>query len=437
MVTPASPSVTLIKARIKRVQRALREESRPSALLLTSSALQHRTADQYHPFRQESDFFYLTGSSSPGQALLLLSSHPRPILFSQKQSALSKVWDGPLPSPRPLSQALGADLVERETFGSEIKEKLRETEVLFHQDTPGSLGAKLAQELSAIPSHQRLHSPHGFCSAAELLQPLRLIKDAEELKAIRRAASITLESLKAVMPLLHPGNTEQFIAHALEHQFRMRGAGPAFGTIVGTGSHGATLHHTPSTTPLKSGELVLIDCGAEFGMYAGDMTRVFPVSGSFTAVQRDVYEIVRSAATKIISRMKPGVSYQSVQDTAVRILTEGLKDLGVLKGALPALIEKKAYQKYFPHRFGHSLGLDVHDPSPFRAKPETKLRAGMVLTVEPGLYFARRTGAIPPLGIRIEDDVVITPTGARPISPDPLPTSQAIEREISTSDLAI
>jgi Xaa-Pro aminopeptidase len=241
-------------------------------------------------------------------------------------------------------------------------------------------------------------------------------KEQYEVDLIRRANEITNEGLLYIAARLDPGLTEAHAARTIEYVFKMNDATTAFGTIVAGGSEAAVLHHRASDRKLKRGEMVLIDCGAEYKLYCGDITRVVPCGGTFSPEQRDVYEVVLAAQKAALKNIRAGVKIAKAYDAAARVMTEGLVALKVLRGKPSELFEKKAYLPYFPHGIGHSLGIDVHDVGNLRGNKEATLEAGMVITVEPGLYFPKKVGKVPACGVRIEDNVLVTAKGCEILS---------------------
>jgi Xaa-Pro aminopeptidase len=269
----------------------------------------------------------------------------------------------------------------------------------------------------------RLYQPRGGKGPPGVLDPgcildeMRLFKDEEELDRIRRAAQITSESFCEMLEYCSPGSGEWELAAALEFGFRKRGAsGNAYPTIVGSGKNSCVLHYSDNDRRMEEGDLVLVDGGAEVDLYAGDITRTFPVSGSFSKVQKEVYEVVQRSHECAINEISPGVALDSIHRVAVGQLVEGLLDLGVLEGSAEEIIDKKVYKKFFPHQTSHWLGLDVHDVGDYFDGDQSRiLQPGMVLTVEPGLYFPSAAESIEEffgIGIRIEDDLLVTANGS-------------------------
>ena len=376
-------------------------------MVLTSSSPVTRSRDISHPFRQESDFYYLTGISEPEYTLLISSKLNEPILLAPPVDQVRVVWDGAGVPATAYAKRLGAKLIETNNPKAELLKALKGIDLLYYQNSKGSLGREIANDLFNLSSHLRGALPSRFAHIDTLLTPLRLIKDRVEIDLIRRAAQVTNAALFGALSLIEPGASEQEVSGVIEFYFRSSGAIPAFSSIVASGASAATLHYHKLAGTLKKGDLLLLDVGAEMELYSGDISRVLPVSGRFTTPQKDLYQVVLNAQKSAIRKMRPGTAMIDVQRHAIGILTEGLVDMGVLRGKVSKLIASQAYKRYFPHSIGHPLGLDVHDVGTASSTPLV-LKPGMVLTVEPGLYFAKKTGKIPACGIRIEDDILVT-----------------------------
>jgi Xaa-Pro aminopeptidase len=245
--------------------------------------------------------------------------------------------------------------------------------------------------------------------AEQFTARLRLFKDPSEVAKIKEAAEITGGALQNVLPLIEAGVAEREIGAFIEYFYKVHGAEPAFGTIVASGASAATLHYRSLSRKLKKGELLLIDTGAELDMYASDITRMIPVGGTTSLELRDLHDIVLRAQLIAIKKVRPGVRMVDVYNAAAKELVYGLKYLGILKGNVSQLLKKGAFKPYFPHGIGHPLGIDVHDATP--TGQESILEKGMVITIEPGLYFPKPTGPLPACGVRIEDDVLVTSRG--------------------------
>jgi Xaa-Pro aminopeptidase len=411
-------SVNYLK-RIRKVQQLLRAEKRPSALLLSSSPQKTYSRDQHYPYRQDSDFYYLTGTHAENISVLITNTETAPLLVVPSIDPQKVLWDGKPPSYRSIAKRIGAKL---ETVKSHhcfvLQKQLAGIEQLYFQNIEGTAAWSVAKELMALPSHQRVNFPSCFTHSDALLEPLRLFKDASEVALIREAGRITADALKETLPLIRKGVKESEIAAHILYQFQLRGCEEAFHTISAAGASAATLHYHAHTRKLRDKELYLLDFGAAHQMYCADITRTLPVGGRFTPEMQELYEIVLAAKDAATAKIKSGVQIKTVYDASAKVLTQGLKDLGVLKGSVSALMNKAAYRPYFPHGIGHSLGIDVHDIGKLRGNTSPVLRQGMVFTIEPGLYFPKPVAHLPACGVRIEDDILVTKSGHRNLTPD-------------------
>lgn len=417
------------RSRISRIKQTFDDcRDYASALLLTSAGSVVRTRDEHHEFRQNSNFYYLTGCDLPDVALLVSKTHRHPFLFVRKRSAKEVLWDGALPDMKARARELGAELIEAEDLRKEILSRLARSTHLYFDNAPGTLSWSIARDLISLPSHERGLMPLHFSHCDGILEHARLYKDSAEVALIERANAITTEALFYIAPRLEAGLSEAEIARTIEYVFRMNDATRSFGTIVAAGASAAVLHYRSLTRRFRKGDLVLIDCGAEYKIYAGDITRMLPVGGTFSPWQRDLYQTVLESQKAALGKMRAGNKISAVHDAAARVLTHGLIDLKVLRGKFTTLFRDKAYRPYFPHGIGHPLGLDVHDVGSLRG-PDARLETGMVITCEPGLYFPRKAGVVPASGVRIEDNVLITKSGCRILSegfPKEIPQIEAL-----------
>ncbi len=380
-------------------------------LLLSSAPHVTRSRDEHHEYRQNSNLFYLTGSTVADLCLLVGKNLKTPLLLARKLSERELVWEGSAPNLKPLATSLGAELIVTDNVRKEILSRLAGSSHLYYDNMPGTVSWNIAHELITLPSHERGRMPLHFSHCDGILENLRLFKDKEEVDLIRRANEITNEGLLYIAPRVRAGLSEAQVARTIEYVFRMNEASMSFGTVVGSGPSAAILHHRNLIRKLRAGEMVLIDCGAEFKLYAGDITRVMPVNGKFTEPQKHLYDIVLKSQEAALRQVRAGVRIGTVYDAAAKVLTEGLVELKVLRGKVSKLVANKAFRPYFPHGIGHSLGLDVHDVGRLRGSHDALLEPGMVITIEPGLYFRKKTGRVPACGVRIEDNVLVTKRG--------------------------
>jgi len=390
-----------------------------SVALLLGARLATRSHDTEYPFRQESDFWYLTGFNHPQAVAVLRTDGGAPYtLFVEPRNREAETWTGYRPGTEGATRDYGAnEAFAIDDFEKELPEILSKAKQIYHVlGRDRDLDAKIADILSSM----RLRSRQGFEPASvvadprQLLHEMRLRKEAAELDIMRRAAAITAEGHREAARLLGEGRFEYELAAVLEYTFRRLGSsGPAYSTIVGSGRNATTLHYTRNDKKLASGELVLIDAACELDGYASDVTRTYPVDGSMQGPARAIYEVVLAAQDVSLQACRPGATLEEIHDAAVRSLVEGLVDLGLLSGDVDGLIAEDAYRPYYMHRTSHWLGLDAHDVGTYTVGGTPRaLEPGMVFTVEPGLYVAdddeNASEEFRGIGVRIEDDVVIT-----------------------------
>ena len=394
-----------------------------SVLILTSGSIRNKSRDTESVFRPDSDFFYLTGVCEPDSVAILRpnGSDGDLVLFVPSRDLDKELWTGDRMGPEEIKEEYGATAVYgRHQLEEYFPNLVTNTDkIYFRIGSDQRVQDLVFESLKAT----RLYQPRGGKGPPGVLDPgcildeMRLFKDEEELDRIRRAAQITSESFCEMLEYCSPGSGEWELAAALEFGFRKRGAsGNAYPTIVGSGKNSCVLHYSDNDRRMEEGDLVLVDGGAEVDLYAGDITRTFPVSGSFSKVQKEVYEVVQRSHECAINEISPGVALDSIHRVAVGQLVEGLLDLGVLEGSAEEIIDKKVYKKFFPHQTSHWLGLDVHDVGDYFDGDQSRiLQPGMVLTVEPGLYFPSAAESIEEffgIGIRIEDDLLVTANGS-------------------------
>ena len=392
-----------------------------SAVLLPGASLVTRSRDSEFPFRQDSDFHYLTGFPEPDALLLLLPGRPEgeSVLFCQDRNPLMEAWTG---------IRLGAEGAVREHAVDQAFENAERDERLeamldgrrtlyLPLDSPEAMA--LAEEVRSALTARVRHGaspPAALADVAPLLHEARLIKSEAELSLLRHAAQISARAHVRAMRAARPGLAEYHLQAELEHEFHWQGgSGPAYASIVGGGANACVLHYIENRAPLRDGDLVLIDAGAEFDLYAGDITRTFPVNGRFSEAQRALYALVLGVQERAVAAIAPGVTLAELHEGVVRGLTEGLIGLGLLEGEVQARIDDESYRRFYLHSTSHWLGLDVHDVGGYRQAGEPRpLAPGMVLTVEPGLYIPADDdipAAFRGIGIRIEDDVAVTASG--------------------------
>lgn len=402
--------------------------------------------DVEYAFRQDSDFFYLTGFHEPEAVAVLAPHHEehRFILFVQPKEPEKEVWTGYRAGVEAAKQKYGAD----EAYPiSELNEKLpqyleKADRIYYH------LGRDRKFNDTVIRHWQRLMAgypkrgtgPIAIESTNPILHAMRQVKSAAEVELMRKAADISVEAHNHALKFAQPGRYEYEVQAEIEHIFRMRGGmGPAYPSIVASGANSCILHYIENNRQMQDHELLLIDAGCAYGYYNGDITRTFPVGGKFTTEQKILYELVLQAQEKAIAQVQPGNPYNLFHDTAVRVLVEGLMDLGLLVGDIEEIIKEEKYKPFYMHRTGHWLGLDVHDAGVYKHGENWQvLQAGHVVTVEPGLYIGpdikpvEGQPEIPEkwrgIGIRIEDDILVTAEGHEVLTAGVPKSIEAMER---------
>ena len=391
--------------------------------IVPGAGLVPRSADTHYPFRQDSDFWYLTGFAHPDATAIFSTLPDRPAysLWVQPRDPAAETWTGYRPGVEGAVADYGAD---EAGSSADLSERLQEivegATRLYH-----GLGRRpdLDEKLIAIQDALRLQSRRGATPVAEWVDPrsilheMRLIKSDEEIELMRVAADISRQAHEAAAHATAPGRFEYEIEATLDHVFRGRGGwGPAYESIVAGGGNAAILHYVANDQPLQAGDLLLIDAGCEYQGYASDVTRTYPVGGRFEGAGRDLYGVVLDAQEAAIAAAGPGTTLPTLHALACRKLAEGMVAIGLMQGDVDELVESEAYRRYYMHGTSHWLGLDVHDVGSYTdgGKPRS-LEPGMVFTVEPGLYIANNDEEAPKafrgMGVRIEDDLVITTDG--------------------------
>jgi Xaa-Pro aminopeptidase len=385
-----------------------------------------RNRDVEYPFRQDSDFLYLTGFPEPEAFAVLVPGREAGeyVLFCRDRDPDMETWNGRRAGPEGAVSDYGADCAFPVGDIDEILPGLMENRSTLCAPFGRSetLDHRLFGWVNQVRAKVRsgVRAPREFVALEHHLHEQRLFKQPAELRMMRHAATISAGAHIRAMQACRPGLHEYAIEAELLHEFRRHGTEPAYHSIVGGGENGCILHYVENRAPLRSGDLLLIDAGCEYQGYASDITRTFPVSGLFSPAQKEAYELVLEAQQAAIAKVIPGNHWNDPHDAAIGVLTRGLRELGVLKGAPAQLIRSEAYKPYYMHRTGHWLGLDVHDVGDYRVGEAWRLlEPGMVMTVEPGLYFGPRTQApkrFRDIGIRIEDDVAVTADGHEVLS---------------------
>lgn len=410
----------------------------PSSLVLLPAAREVlRNGDTHYLFRQDSDFYYLTGFTEPDAMAVLSINAAREVeysLFVRPNDAKMEIWNGKRAGVEGACTEWGADTAYAiEEFAAKLPTFLHDKTQIYYPFGKYNWFDEFLHGEIAKWRLSRLPVPVQLLDVSVPLSELRLYKTAEEIAALQRAADISAAAHIHGMQICRPDLFEYELAAEYMYYFLKEGGmGAAYPSIVAAGANACTLHYTANRALLHDGDLVLIDAGAEYAYYGADITRTFPINGRFTAEQRAIYEVVLTAQTAVIQALKPGVPFVTAQNTCTRVLTEGLVSLGILHGDLDNLLEQKAYLPFYMHGCSHWLGLDTHDVGAYKMQGASRLLApNMVLTVEPGLYIRPETGADERwhnIGIRIEDDILITPEGCRVMTAKVPKTVDEIER---------
>lgn len=406
---------------IKRRKQLMRMMHENSVAILPSAPTLIRNRDVEHSFRQDSDFMYLSGFNEPESVIVLIPNRKQGefILFCRDRDIAKETWNGRRHGPEGGVENFAADAA----FPIEDLEEILPGLMEDRESVYYSIGLnpefdkhvmKCVNDLRA-QSRRGARAPYEFVSLEYLLHDMRLYKGRDELSAMRKAAKISVQAHINAMKICQPGMNECQLEAEFLYAFKRNGAGWAYSSIVGGGENACILHYTENNATLNDKELVLIDAGAEYQGYAADITRAFPVNGKFTVPQKEIYEVVLEAQAAAFAKVKPGNHWNDPHDAAVKALTKGMVEIGLLKGKPAALIKDGSYMKYYMHRTGHWLGMDVHDVGDYKIDDNWRLfEPGMVLTVEPGLYIpagsrgAKRWWNI---GVRIEDDLAVTKDG--------------------------
>ena len=425
-----SAAVTIKAAEFARRRRQLMREAGEQAILILPAATPRlRNGDTHYPYRQDSDFWYLSGFAEPESVMVLMPGrkHGECLLFCRERDTEREAWDGPRLGPEGAIETLGFDDAYPIADLEEILPGLLEgrSRVYYHFGRDTEFDLKLIGWVNRVRAElrQARQMPHEFLELGHLLHEQRLFKSRDELKLMRRAAGISAAAHLAALRATRAGMYEYAVEAELLHVMRREGAVPAYQPIVGGGANACVLHYVDNNAPLKAGDLLLIDAGAELQGYASDISRTFPVDGRFSREQRALYEVVLDAQLAAIAAAQPGATWIAPHQAAVEALSEGLLRLGLLKGTLECCLKTRAYSRFYMHKTGHWLGLDTHDVGDYQLAGDYRLlEPGMVFTIEPGLYIAPGSKGVAArwqgIGIRIEDDIAITAEGNEVLSRD-------------------
>lgn len=424
------PITGITVAEFTRRRRQLMRMAGPDAILILPAAAEKvRSNDSHYPYRQDSDFWYLTGFNEPEAVLVLVPGRAagETLLFCRERNPERETWDGARLGPEGAVETLGMDDAYPWEDMDEILPRLIEgrNRVYYHFGRDTDFDLTLIGWVKRVRSQvkQGAQPPHEFQELGHLLHDLRLFKSAAERRLMKESARIAALAHMDAMKAARPGMYEYEIEAELLYRFRRHGAVPSYNPIVGAGPNACVLHYVSNNAKMEDGDLLLIDAGAELHGYASDITRTFPVNGRFTPAQRALYDLVLEAHAAAVSVVAPGVPWIAMHEAAVEVLTEGMLRLGLLKGTLKQCLKEQAYLRFYMHKTGHWLGLDVHDVGDYRIDGEYRLlEPDMVFTIEPGLYIPPDAAGVAAkwrgIGIRIEDDVIVTRQGGQIITGD-------------------
>ncbi len=406
----------------KRRRQLMRMIGRGGVGVLPAAPAKVRSRDVEYPYRQDSDFYYVTGFAEPEAIAVLAPGRPTGeyILFCRERDPERETWDGARTGPEQAVAVFGADDAFPIGDVDEILPGILEQaeRVYYSMGAHPEFDTRLIGWVTALRHRGSpgTHTPDEFIALDHLLHDLRLYKSRAETTAMRRAAAVTVAAHRRAMACCRPGLYEYEIEAEFLHEFRRHGMRPAYLPIVGSGPNACVLHYSTNGRQMRAGDLLLVDAGCEHDFYAADVTRTYPVSGRFSAEQRAIYEIVLEAHAAALQAVVPGNHWDQPHDAAVAAIARGLRRLGLLDGTLATIRRTASYRRFFMHRTGHWLGMDVHDVGDYKVGEQWRmLEPGMVLTVEPGIYIPPGDRSVPArwrgIGVRIEDDVLVTPTG--------------------------
>ena len=392
-----------------------------SAVVIAGASTQYRNADSSHAFRQDSNFWYLSGFNEAESTLVLLvneKNNVQSIAFVPEKDELKEIWDGYRAGPEGAMKDHGFDLAFNNT---EIDHRLPDllaghNQVFYPVGKSKTLDADIIEWIKSAKSKDRHSSAIDIADASSKVGNQRLIKDEDEIKIMKKACQISAEAHVEAMKFVKPGMTEQEMEAFYQYEFSKRGGRfSAYTPIVAGGENACVLHYVENSKPLIDGELLLVDAGCEFELYASDITRTFPINGKFTAPQLAIYEVVLEAQVKSIEAISTNNNVMDAQIISEKVITQGLIDLGILQGSMEELHAAGAFKDFYMHKIGHWLGIDVHDAGDYMEDGDfMKFKPGMVTTVEPGIYISSSSNVDDKwkgIGIRIEDDILVTDDG--------------------------
>lgn len=413
-----------------------------SAIIVSAASVKSRISDTEYSYRQDSNFYYLSGYEEPESLILIRPNQDKErfIIFCRDRDPLREQWDGFRTGQEGVIQDYGADAAYSINSIDEIMPKLLEgaKNIYFSMSAPCGVDAKISSWVEDIRKNTRsgAEPPQNLLSLDSILHEMRLIKESDEMDLMKKAANITTEAHIRAMQSVRPGMYEYQLEAEYLYAFNKNGArSPAYNSIVGGGNNSCILHYVENNAELKDGDLVLVDAGCEYQYYASDVTRTFPVNGKFSPEQREIYSIVLEAHKQSMEQAKPGNKWNLMHEKSVEVIVEGLLSIGLLQGSRDEIIDKGEYSKFYMHRIGHWLGMDVHDVGSYKQDGDWRpLEEGMVMTVEPGIYILDSMEGVDDkwkgIGVRIEDDIAITESGFEILTPDVPRTIEEVEQTV-------
>jgi Xaa-Pro aminopeptidase len=413
-----------------------------SAIIVSAASVKSRISDTEYSYRQDSNFYYLSGYEEPESLILIRPNQDKErfIIFCRDRDPLREQWDGFRTGQEGVIQDYGADAAYSINSIDEIMPKLLEgaKNIYFSMSAPCGVDAKISSWVGDIRKNTRsgAEPPQNLLSLDSILHEMRLIKESDEMDLMKQAANITTEAHIRAMQSVRPGMYEYQLEAEYLYAFNKNGArSPAYNSIVGGGNNSCILHYVENNAELQDGDLVLVDAGCEYQYYASDVTRTFPVNGKFSPEQREIYSIVLEAHKQSMEQAKPGNKWNLMHEKSVEVIVEGLLSIGLLQGSRDEIIDKGEYSKFYMHRIGHWLGMDVHDVGSYKQDGDWRpLEEGMVMTVEPGIYILDSMEGVDDkwkgIGVRIEDDIAITDSGFEILTPDVPRTIEEVEQTV-------
>ncbi len=402
----------------------MRQMDQKSVAIIPGAREATRSNDTQYRFRQDSDFYYLTGFEEPEAIAVIAPGRPQKYtLFVRPRDPEQEIWVGRRAGVEGAKSDFGADQsFPISDFDDKLQDILDGAEKLYYRlGVHSDLDSKIIRQISEMRAVNRkpIHPPRTIIDPATIVHEMRVMKSPKEIDLMQRAADIAAEAHVEAMKAVSPGMKEYEVEALIEQVFRRHGAaGPAYTSIVGAGANATVLHYINNDGELRDGELLLVDAGAEYKGYASDITRTFPINGRYTKAQREIYDLVLETQMACVEMVRPGITHDQLKAHSVEMLTEGMVRLGLLKGKPVQLIKEEKYKQFYMHGLGHLLGIDVHDVGIYYYDKQSRaLEPGVVMTIEPGIYVAPGTKDIPKqylgIGVRIEDDVLCTSSGPR------------------------